>query len=195
VPPRRGCRLAVTNEALLHNAKFVIIRPIPTAFTVSRGENFDLRAVDKVGHKVGLTIGASPRSDGRPRRLTLTAAPVGLRFDSNRDTLILGHQNLEPLLRWYYPRILQGRIYASDFGGGNAQVFAPVYLSKFVARSEMHEIKLSDGDLFVFSEKPSDEDNWSVDEILETLDDDLNGRRFVRKIDDGPVQLAIYSRE
>lgn len=70
MPPRRGCRLAVANEALLHNAQFVIIRPIPTTFTVSRGKNFDLRAVEKVGHKVGLTIGSIPRSDGRPRRLT-----------------------------------------------------------------------------------------------------------------------------
>ena len=29
-----------------------------------------MRAVDKVGHKVGLTIGSNPRSDGRRRRLT-----------------------------------------------------------------------------------------------------------------------------
>jgi hypothetical protein len=60
----------VADKALLHNTQFVIIRPIPAAFTIGCGQNFDLRAVDKVGHKVGLTIGANPRSDGRPRRLT-----------------------------------------------------------------------------------------------------------------------------
>ncbi|MBB58551.1 MAG: hypothetical protein CMM42_15095, partial [Rhodospirillaceae bacterium] len=38
--------------------------------TIGSGKNFDLRAVDKVGHKVGLTIGSNPRSDGRRRRLT-----------------------------------------------------------------------------------------------------------------------------
>ncbi|WP_245770761.1 hypothetical protein, partial [Roseovarius azorensis] len=66
MPPRRGRRLAVADEALFHNAQFVIIRPIPAAITIGSRQNFDLRAVDKVG----LTIGANPRSDGRPRRLT-----------------------------------------------------------------------------------------------------------------------------
>ena len=70
MPPGRGCRLAMTDEALLDNAQFVIIGPISAAITIGSGKNFDLRAVDKVGHKVGLTIGANPRSDGRPRRLT-----------------------------------------------------------------------------------------------------------------------------
>ena len=70
MPPRCGCRLAVADEAFLDNAQFIIIRPIPAAFTIGSRQNFDLRAVDKVGHKVGLTIGANPRSDGRPRRLT-----------------------------------------------------------------------------------------------------------------------------
>ncbi|MEP0261409.1 MAG: hypothetical protein ABJD72_16250, partial [Sulfitobacter sp.] len=47
-----------------------IIRPMPAAFTIGSRQNFDLRAVDKVGHKVGLTIGSSLRSDGRRRRFT-----------------------------------------------------------------------------------------------------------------------------
>ena len=58
------------NKALLYNVQLVIIRPIPAAFTIGSRQNFDLRAVDKVGHKVGLTIGKKQRSDGRPRRLT-----------------------------------------------------------------------------------------------------------------------------
>jgi hypothetical protein len=58
MPPRRGRRLAVADEALLHDAQFVIIGPIPAALTVGSGQNFDLRAVDKVGHEVGLTIAA-----------------------------------------------------------------------------------------------------------------------------------------
>ena len=62
--------MAVADEAFLHNAQFVIIRPIPAAFTIGGGKNFNLRAVDKVRHKVELTIGSNPRSDGRPRRLT-----------------------------------------------------------------------------------------------------------------------------
>ena len=70
VSPRCGCHLTVADKALLHNAKFVIIRPIPAAFTIGSRQNFDLRAVDKVGHKGGLTIGANTSSDGRPRRLT-----------------------------------------------------------------------------------------------------------------------------
>ncbi|MEP2683356.1 MAG: isoaspartyl peptidase/L-asparaginase, partial [Sulfitobacter sp.] len=51
-----------------------IIRPMPAAFTIGSRQNFDLRAVDKVGHKVGLTIGSSLRSDGRRRRFTVKLA-------------------------------------------------------------------------------------------------------------------------
>ena len=63
-------RGTVYHEAFLNNTQFVIIRPRPPAFTISSRQNFDLRAVDKVGHEGGLTIGANPSSDGRPRRLT-----------------------------------------------------------------------------------------------------------------------------
>ena len=70
MPPRRGCRLAVANEAFFHNAQFVIIRPMPAAFTIGCGKYFDLRTIDKVGHKLGLTIGLSLRSDGHRRRFT-----------------------------------------------------------------------------------------------------------------------------
>jgi len=56
--PRRGRRLAVADEALLHDAQFLIIGPIPAAITIGSGQNLDLRAVDEVGHKVGLTAGA-----------------------------------------------------------------------------------------------------------------------------------------
>jgi hypothetical protein len=56
----------VANKALLYIAQLVIIRPIPAAFNIGSRQNFDLRAVDKVGHKVGLTIGKKQRSDGRP---------------------------------------------------------------------------------------------------------------------------------
>jgi hypothetical protein len=58
MPPRRGGRLAVADEALLHDAQFIIIRPIPAAIAIGCGQNFDLRAVDEVGHKVGLNTGA-----------------------------------------------------------------------------------------------------------------------------------------
>jgi len=70
MPPRRGCRLAVANEAFFHNAQFVIIRPMPAAFTIGCGKYFDLSTIDKVGHKLGLTIGLSLRSDGHRRRFT-----------------------------------------------------------------------------------------------------------------------------
>ena len=77
MPPGRGCRLAVADEALLDNAQFVIIGPKPAAITIGRGKNFNMRAVDKVGHKVGLTIGLIPRSDGTRRRLTLDVKTSG----------------------------------------------------------------------------------------------------------------------
>ena len=58
MPPRRGRRLAVADEAFIHDAQFVIIGPRPAAIAIGSGQNLDLRAVDEVGHKVGLTTGA-----------------------------------------------------------------------------------------------------------------------------------------
>lgn len=42
----------------------------PAAIAIGSGKNFDLRAVDNVGHKVGLSIGSQPRSDDCRRRPT-----------------------------------------------------------------------------------------------------------------------------
>ena len=82
MPPRRGCRLAVANEAFFHNAQFVIIRPMPAAFTIGCGKYFDLRTIDKVGHKLGLTIGLSLRSDGPRRRFTVKLLAFGSLLNS-----------------------------------------------------------------------------------------------------------------
>jgi len=64
----------VADKALLYNAMLVIIRPMPASFTIGSRQNFDLGAFDKVGHKVGLTIRSSLRSDGRRRRFTTFVA-------------------------------------------------------------------------------------------------------------------------
>ena len=71
MPPRCGGRPTVADKALFHTAQFIIIRPIPPAITIGSRQNVDLRAVDKAGHKVGLTIGSNPRSHRRRQRLTL----------------------------------------------------------------------------------------------------------------------------
>ena len=60
----------MADKTFLHNPELVLIRPMPTANTISCRKNFDLRAVIKVGHKVGLIIGSQPKSDGRRRSLT-----------------------------------------------------------------------------------------------------------------------------
>ena len=70
MPPRRGSHLPVADKTLLDNPELVIIRPMPTADTIGRRENFNLRAASKVGHKVGLIIGSRDASDGRRRSLT-----------------------------------------------------------------------------------------------------------------------------
>ena len=58
MPPRRGRRLPVADEAFLHDAQFIVIRPIPAANAIGSGKNFDSWALDELGHKVGLTIGS-----------------------------------------------------------------------------------------------------------------------------------------
>jgi hypothetical protein len=58
MPPGRGSTLPMANKAFLDNPDPVLIRPVPTAGTVTGGKNFDLRAVIEVGHNVGLTIGS-----------------------------------------------------------------------------------------------------------------------------------------
>ncbi|MDZ4137237.1 MAG: hypothetical protein U1D06_16835, partial [Paracoccaceae bacterium] len=65
----RRRHLPVADKTHLDNAQLVLIRPMPTANTIGDRQNFDLRAVDKVGHKLGLTIGSLPKSDGHRRSL------------------------------------------------------------------------------------------------------------------------------
>lgn len=77
--PRLGWRRTVADKAFLHNARFATIRPIPAAFTFSGGKNFDLRTVDKVGHKSGRSIGSILRSSGRPRRIKAVKLTYGFK--------------------------------------------------------------------------------------------------------------------
>jgi hypothetical protein len=62
--------LPVADKTFLDDPELVLIRPLPTANAIGRGENFDLRAVNEIGHKVGLIIGSQPKSDGPRRSLT-----------------------------------------------------------------------------------------------------------------------------
>jgi hypothetical protein len=41
-----------------NDPEFVLIRPMPTANAIGGRENFDLRSVDEIEHKVGLIIGS-----------------------------------------------------------------------------------------------------------------------------------------
>jgi len=50
--------LPVADKTFLDNPELVLIRPSPTANAIGRGENFDLRAVNEIRHKVGLIIGS-----------------------------------------------------------------------------------------------------------------------------------------
>jgi hypothetical protein len=78
---------------LTHGVSFplTIIRPMPAAFTFSGGKNFDLRTVDKVGHKDGLTIAANTSSDGRHRRLTAETMPAAHLSCWHARLLLLDH--------------------------------------------------------------------------------------------------------
>ena len=76
MPPRRGCHLPVADKTFLDDPELVLIRPLPTANAIGCGENFDLRAVNEIGHKVGLIIGSQPKSDGPRRSLTVRFADL-----------------------------------------------------------------------------------------------------------------------
>ncbi len=47
MPPRRRGPLTMSNITLFDNAKLVLIRPMPTANTISNRKNLNLRVVDK----------------------------------------------------------------------------------------------------------------------------------------------------
>jgi len=70
MPPRRGRNLPGADKTFLDDPELVLIRPLPTANAIGRGENFDLRAVNEIGHKARLIIGSKPTSDGPRRSLT-----------------------------------------------------------------------------------------------------------------------------
>jgi len=71
MPPRRGRNLPGADKTFLDDPELVLIRPLPTANAIGRGENFDLRAVNEIGHKARLIIGSKPTSDGPRRSLTM----------------------------------------------------------------------------------------------------------------------------
>ncbi|WP_210880384.1 hypothetical protein, partial [Roseovarius autotrophicus] len=58
----------------------------PTANAIGRGENFDLRAVNEIGHKAGLIIGSQPKSDG-PRRSVTAVSGVRLKVRMTAETV------------------------------------------------------------------------------------------------------------
>ena len=81
MPPRRGCHLPVADKTFLYDPELILIRPLPTTTAIGRGKNFDSRARNEIGHKAGLIIGSSPKSDGPHRSVTLVIARIGL-FDA-----------------------------------------------------------------------------------------------------------------
>ena len=71
MPPRRGCHLAMPQEALLHDRDLVAIAPVTTARRIRGREDFNLGSELMVGHKVGLSTDAETPSDGLHRRHTV----------------------------------------------------------------------------------------------------------------------------
>ena len=76
MPPRRGCHLAMPQEALLHDRDLVAIAPVTTARRIRGREDFNLGSELMVGHKVGLITDAEIPSDGLRRRDTLMRSPL-----------------------------------------------------------------------------------------------------------------------
>ena len=89
MPPRRGCHLAMPQEALLHDRDLVAIAPVTTARRIRGREDFNLGSELMVGHKVGLSTDAETPSDGFHRRHTMVELRMSngrcLRFDSGID--------------------------------------------------------------------------------------------------------------
>jgi len=76
MPPRRGCHLPVADKTFSYDPELILIRPLPTTTAIGRGKNFDLRARNEIGHKAGLIIGSSPKSDGPYRSVTPKRKPT-----------------------------------------------------------------------------------------------------------------------
>ncbi len=74
MPPRRFCHLPVAGKTFLDDPELVLIRPLPTANAIGGRENFDLSAVNEIGHKVERIIGSQPKSDGLRRSPTMPVA-------------------------------------------------------------------------------------------------------------------------
>lgn len=62
--------MPVADKTFLNDPELVLIRPLPTTNAIGGRENFNLWAGNKIGHKAGLIIGLSPKSDGPRRSVT-----------------------------------------------------------------------------------------------------------------------------
>lgn len=63
--------MPVADKTFLDDPELVLIRPLPTTNAIGGRENFNLWAGNEIGHKVGLIIGSSPKSDGPRRSVTV----------------------------------------------------------------------------------------------------------------------------
>ena len=107
MPPRRGRNLPGADKTFLDDPELVLIRPLPTANAIGRGENFDLRAVNEIGHKARLIIGSKPTSDGPRRSLTLLQHRLGLRRQRREPLAHVGGARRQP-----DPRVRRNRDHA-----------------------------------------------------------------------------------
>ncbi len=70
-------------------------------------------------------------------------------FDAARDVLVIGAQKTEPALRWYYPALFEGEVYAISPGDRPVNVIGPALKARFVPLATIGDVVSGDRRVFV----------------------------------------------
>lgn len=115
-------------------------------------------------------------------------------FDPDNDVLILGNQNREPVLRWFYPSLFTNPVFGFTAGDNTDNVIDIAYRSTFVPRGDYRKIPQPSGRLFVFADEEAVRRIDEAARVQPTLDALTEGLTLLSETRSGINILTIYER-
>jgi 4-amino-4-deoxy-L-arabinose transferase-like glycosyltransferase len=114
-------------------------------------------------------------------------------FDPGRDVLVLGDTDLEPRLRWDYPTLFDGKIYAFLPSEEHRRVIDPAFRAKLVLATQPEEIDGKADRLFLLRNTGVRLDPQTASRLDAAFATVIADRGLVETHLSGPLQLDIYA--